>query len=351
MFGIDPMVLAIIGLAAIAAAAVAYGVLFTEIEAQQKTSNRYKKVKAAETDTVKVKAARDRMAEATKRRKSIQDSLSELEKKQEQNKKVDTPPLKVRLQQAGLSLTEAQFYIGSAGMAFATLVVGFVMTSSMSSTPAFDFLPFSGPQIGTVALAFVMGAGMPRFILGFLLKRRMKKFLGEFPNSLDIMVRSIKSGLPLNDAVRLIAMEGQEPVKSEFRRVVEAQQMGISIADACARMHATIPLQEVKFFAIVIGIQAQAGGNLSEALGNLSRVLRDRKKMLAKVQALSMEAKASAVIIGALPFIVAMLVSITSPDYIKPLFSDPRGHLILLASGVWMSIGVFVMRKMINFDI
>jgi len=351
MFGFDPMVLAIVGLAAIAAAAVAYGVLFSEIETQQKTTNRYKKVKAAETDTVKVKAARDRMAEATKRRKSIQDSLSELEKKQEQSKKAETPTLKVRLQQAGLSATESQFYIASAALAAGTLLVGFILTADMSGAPAFDFLPFSSAQLGVFALAFAMGLGLPRFILGFLFKRRMKRFLNEFPNSLDIMVRSIKSGLPLNDAVRLIAMEGQEPVKSEFRRVVEAQQMGMSIADACARISATIPLQEVKFFAIVIGIQAQAGGNLSEALGNLSRVLRDRKKMLGKVQALSMEAKASAAIIGALPFIVATLVSITSPDYIKPLFTDPRGHLILLASGVWMSIGVLVMRKMINFDI
>ncbi len=351
MFGFDPMVLAIVGLAAVAAAAVAYGVLFSEIENQQKTANRYKKVKAAETDTVKVKAARDRMAEATKRRKSIQDSLTELEKKQEQNKKVDAPTLKVRLLQSGLAVTESQFYMFSAALALGTLVVGLILTADMSNAPAFDILPVSNPQLGVIAMAFVMGVGMPRFVLGFLYKRRMKKFLGEFPNSLDIMVRSIKSGLPLNDAIRLIAMEGQEPVKSEFRRVVEAQQMGMSIADACARMNATIPLQEVKFFGIVIGIQAQAGGNLSEALGNLSRVLRERKKMLGKVQALSMEAKASAAIIGALPFIVALLVSITSPDYIKPLFSDPRGHLILLGSGVWMSIGVFVMRKMINFDI
>lgn len=351
MFGIDPIILAIIGLAAIAAAAVAYGVLFSEIETQQKTNNRYKKVKAAETDTIKVKAARDRMAEATKRRRSIQESLTELEKKQELNKKSKTPALKVRLQQAGLSITEAQFYMGNAILGFATLVVGFIMTSSMDNSTTVGPLPLSTTQLGVIGLAFAAGAGLPRFILGFLLKRRMKKFLSEFPNALDIMVRSIKSGLPLNDAMRLIAMEGQEPVKSEFRRIIEAQQLGISIPDACARMHATIPLQEVKFFAIVIGIQAQAGGNLSEALGNLSRVLRERKKMLGKVQALSMEAKASAAIIGSLPFVVATLVSLTSPDYIQPLFSDPRGHIILLVSGVWMSLGVIVMRKMINFDI
>jgi tight adherence protein B len=165
------------------------------------------------------------------------------------------------------------------------------------------------------------------------------------------MVRSIKSGLPLNDAIRLIASDGQEPVKTEFRRVVDSQQIGLSIPEACARMLQTMPLSEVNFFAIVIAIQSQAGGNLSEAIGNLSRVLRERKKMKAKVKALSMEAKASAWIIGALPFIVSTLVYLTSPDYISILFTDPRGHIILLFSAIWMGIGIFVMRNMINFEI
>lgn len=116
-------------------------------------------------------------------------------------------------------------------------------------------------------------------------------------------------------------------------------------------MYQTMQLSEISFFAIVIAIQGQAGGNLSEALANLSRVLRDRKKMRAKVSALSMEAKASAAIIGALPFIVAFLVYMTSPAYIMILFTDSRGHMILGASAVWMSIGLLVMRNMINFDI
>ena len=202
-----------------------------------------------------------------------------------------------------------------------------------------------------IGMSFVAAIGVPRWVLGFIISRRQTKFLVELPNALDVMVRSIRSGLPLNDAMRLIASDGQEPVKSEFRRVVEAQQVGLSIPEGCARMMLTMPLPEVNFFAIVIAIQSQAGGNLSEALSNLSKVLRDRRKMKAKVQALSMEAKASAVIIGALPFIVATLVYLTSPQYIMILFSDPRGHLILLFSGLWMSIGIFVMRNMINFDI
>jgi len=207
-----------------------------------------------------------------------------------------------------------------------------------------------GPLVA-IGIAFIAGAGLPRWFIGFLVKRRQNKFLEEFPNALDVMVRSIKSGLPLTDALRLIAAEGQEPVRTEFRKIVESQQVGLSVSDACARMFTSIPLQEVNFFAIVIAIQSQAGGNLSEALGNLSRVLRERRKMRAKVGALSMEAKASAAIIGALPFIVTLLVYLTSPEYIMVLFQDPRGHLILGISGVWMSIGILVMRNMINFDI
>lgn len=166
-----------------------------------------------------------------------------------------------------------------------------------------------------------------------------------------MITRSLRSGLPLNDAIRLVSADAREPVKTEFRQLVEAQQVGLSMADACARMAVGLPLQEVNFFAIVIAIQSQSGGNLSEALGNLARVLRERKKMKAKVQALSMEAKASACIIGALPFIVATLVYLTSPQYIMALFTDPRGHLILMFAGVWMALGMFVMRQMINFDI
>jgi tight adherence protein B len=336
MFGVDPIILAIIALAAISAGAVSYGVLFSRIENDRKAQGRVDKVKAAETDRVKIKASRDRLAEMTKRRKSVQDSLKELEKKQEEVNKKRAATLKAKITQAGLGFTETQFYLGS-------LVLGLV---------TFGFTFVAGlPILMALGMAFVIGAGLPRFFVNFTLKRRLKKFIEELPNALDVMVRSIKSGLPLNDALRLIAAESKEPVKTEFRRVVESQQMGFSVPDAIARMYLTVPLSEVSFFAIVIQIQAQAGGNLSEALGNLSRVIRDRKKMRAKVNALSMEAKASAAIIGALPFIVALLVYMTSPQYMMILFTDPRGHLIMGASAVWMSIGLFVMRNMINFDI
>ncbi|MGF9693704.1 type II secretion system F family protein [Rhizobium sp. 0TCS1.26] len=333
----DMTVVALAVLVAIAAASLAYGLLFSRIEVEKKTASRMNRVSSAETDRVKVKAARDRVQEMSKRRKSVQDSLKDLERKQqENNKKLGDRSIKAKLVRSGLPLTPARFHVFS-------VVFGIF---------AFLFCLMAGlPLLGAVGVAFVGAIGLPRWFLGFLIKRRQNKFLDEMPNALDVMVRSIRSGLPLSDAMRLIASDGQEPVKSEFRRVVDSQQVGISIPDACARMMMTMPLPEVNFFAIVIAVQSQAGGNLSEALSNLSKVLRERRKMKAKVSALSMEAKASAAIIGSLPFVVSLLVYLTSPQYIGVLFSDPRGHIILLFSGVWMSIGIFVMRNMINFDV
>lgn len=336
MFGLDPIIMAIAVLVAISAAGLAYGVLFTRIEVEKKAESRVRKVGSAETDRNTIKAARDRMQEMSKRRKSVQDSLKDLEKKQQEKNAKSKPTLKIMLQQAGLSISVSQFYTFSVVFGFIAAVMAFL----------------AGAMLPVVFGILVIGAaGFPRFVVKFLVKRRCKKFLNEFPNALDVMVRSIKSGLPLNDAVRLIANDGQEPVRTEFKRIIEAQQVGMNIPEACSRMINHVPLPEVNFFAIVIAIQAQAGGNLSEALGNLGKVLRERKKMKAKVQALSMEAKASACIIGALPPIVMLMVYLTSPQYMMILFTDPRGHIILGCGAFWMSIGIWVMRNMINFDI
>lgn len=148
----------------------------------------------------------------------------------------------------------------------------------------------------------------------------------------------------------IISKEAKEPIKGEFARIIEAQQMGLPMNEAITKLYDSMPLAEANFFGIVITIQQSAGGNLSEALGNLSNVLRDRKKMKAKIQAMSAEAKASGGIIGSLPFIVGGLVYLTTPEYIKVLFEHPTGNLVLLCAGIWMSIGIMVMRSMINFD-
>ena len=337
MFGIDTTVLAFVVLAGFSAGAVAYALLFGRISSEKQVGKRLETIKAAETDRAVVKASRDRLAEAAKRRKSVQDSLKDLDEKQKaRDANVKKPPLKVQIRQAGMSVTIERFYIYS-------IVCGLVLTLLAYIVGA--------PLIVLPGVLLAGALGLPRWFVSFRRARRVKAFLEEFPNALEVIVRAVKSGLPLNDGIRLIANEAREPVKTEFRRIVDSQQMGMSIPDAALRMPETMPCPEAGFFGIVIQIQSQAGGNLSEALGNLARVLRDRKKMKAKLQALSMEAKASAAIIGALPFIVALLVYLTSPTYIMPLFTTNIGHLILGVAGVWMSIGIFVMRKMMNFEV
>ena len=207
-----------------------------------------------------------------------------------------------------------------------------------------------GGPLGAVGLAFAAGFGLPRWTLGFLKKRREKAFLRALPDAVDVIVRGIKAGLPLFELLKVVAADSPEPLRSEFSAIIETQAIGMPLGDACGRLFERMPVPEANFFGIVIAIQQKSGGNLSEALGNLSKVLRDRKKMAEKIQAMSMEAKASAGIIGALPPIVMILVYLTTPDYISLLWTHPTGQLMLVGCVVWMSMGILVMKKMINFD-
>jgi tight adherence protein B len=211
-------------------------------------------------------------------------------------------------------------------------------------------LVVGGPILPAAAIGMFAGLGLPRWIISFLKKRRHNKFLEHFPDAVDIIVRGIKAGLPLMDSMRVIVSDAPEPIKSEFRAILETQTIGLPLGEACGKLYERIPLPEANFFGIVVLIQQKSGGNLSEALGNLSRVLRDRKKMKAKIKAMSMEAKASAGIIGSLPILVMGIVYVTSPDYIELLWTTPVGRLLLAGSAVWMLMGIMVMKKMINFD-
>jgi tight adherence protein B len=241
----------------------------------------------------------------------------------------------VRLAQAGLSWSPRQFYVISATLALCTIGGALLVGGGLPAA---------------VVLGLVAGFGLPRWILGFLKKRREKRFLTIFPDAVDVIVRGVKAGLPLGDCLKIIANEAQEPVKSEFRSIVETQTIGMPVGEACLKLYESVPLPEANFFGIVVSIQQKSGGNLSEVLGNLSRVLRERKRMQAKIKAMSMEAKASAAIIGALPPVVMLLVYITSPNYIELLWTTPVGRIMLVACVMWMMMGVFVMKKMINFD-
>lgn len=201
-----------------------------------------------------------------------------------------------------------------------------------------------------IGMGFAGGFGLPRWVLGFLKKRREKKFLAALPDAVDVIVRGIKAGLPLFELIKVVAADSSEPLKSEFLAIIETQAIGIPLGDACLRLYERMPVPEANFFGIVVSIQQKSGGNLSEALGNLSKVLRDRKKMAEKIQAMSMEAKASAGIIGSLPPIVMLLVYLTTPGYISLLWTHPIGQLLLVGCVTWMSVGIMVMKKMINFD-
>jgi tight adherence protein B len=266
------------------------------------------------------------------RREQVEGSLKDLEARRQKEKKL---PLSGRLMQAGLTWSPQKFMVISGVLA--TVCFAMVML-------------FGGGPIAAMGLAFAAGFGAPRWALNFLKKRREKKFLRALPDAVDVIVRGIKAGLPLFDSLKVVAADAPEPLKGEFMAIIETQAIGMPLGEACTRLFERMPVPEANFFGIVISIQQKSGGNLSEALGNLSKVLRDRKKMAEKIQAMSMEAKASAAIIGSLPPVVMLLVYITTPDYVSILWTHPTGRLMLAACLAWMLCGVFVMKKMINFD-
>jgi tight adherence protein B len=201
-----------------------------------------------------------------------------------------------------------------------------------------------------LAFGFAGGFGAPRWFLGYMKKKREKKFLDALPDAIDVIVRGIKAGLPLFDSIKLVAADAPEPVRSEFAAIVETQAIGMPLGEACSRLYERMPVPEANFFGIVITIQQKAGGNLSEALGNLSKVLRERKRMKGKINALSMEAKASAAIIGAMPPLVVFGLYAMNPNYISVMWTTDTGRLMLAGCVIWMTMGIFVMKRMINFD-
>lgn len=313
------------GLVAVAAGAVAYVFLLPYLSGERRAEQRRKalgqgRAMAAERNV------------AASRREQVAKSLKELDAKKDSTKVT----LELRLARAGLDWTRQKYYVVSALIAVCLAIGVLVMSGA--------------PFVALLAL-FVGALGVPSWMLKRLQKRRIAQFLEELPNAIDVVVRGLRSGIPLGDCLRMISREAKEPLRSEFRVALEAQALGLPMSDAILRMYERVPVTEVNFFAVVIGIQAKAGGNLSEALGNLSRVLRERKKMAGKIQAMSMEAKVSAVIIAALPFVVALTTYVTSPDYISLLWTTAIGKIALAASALWMGIGIAIMKKMISFDI
>lgn len=316
-------------LAALSAGGVAYALLYPLLSGEARAEKRRKEF----ASPVAMRATGDRDAQNLARRGQVAQSLKEIENRE---KARSTVTLEARIAQAGLTWSRKQYFLFAAA---AALICG--LTLLITST---------NPIFGLVGL-IVGGLGLPRFYLNQRRKQRLKRFTNEFPNAIDIIVRGIKSGLPLNDCLRIIANEAQEPVKTEFRLIVEAQTLGLALSDAATKLFERMPCAEANFFGIVLAIQQKTGGNLAETLGNLSRVIRERRKMRDKIAAVSMEAKASAAIIASLPPVVGLLVYFTSPGYMDALWTTSTGKAAMVASAVWMGVGVLVMRKMINFDI
>ncbi len=291
-------------------------------------------VKRAQTfGTNKTVAAAARKAAANTpeaRRKQIMDQLKEADRKERKARMT----MAAKLRQAGLGMKVQTFIIISVVVGLVAFLVAFILGVN--------------PLIG-LGIAFVMGFGLPRWVVGFIGKRRMKKFSGEFANAVDVIVRGIKSGLPVHECFKIIGKESPAPLGPEFRRLTDELGVGLTLEQALDKMFERMPTPELRFFAIVIGIQQKTGGNLAEALSNLSGVLRARRMMGEKIKALSSEAMASAGIIGSLPPVVMTLVFITTPSYMMLMFTDMRGQFLLLLSGFWMGVGIFVMKKMISF--
>lgn len=320
--------LAVALLAMLAVGGVAYALLYPMLSGENRAEKRRK-------DFASPMAVRgiDREAQARVKRGQVAQSLKEIEQRESARTKIS---LETRIAQAGLDWTRKKYYVISVVTAVVLALVLFML---------------SGNAILAATGLFIGGFGMPPWFLKRCKTKRLKRFGLEFPNALDVIVRGIKSGLPVNDCLRIIASEANEPVRSEFRQIIEGQALGLPLSDAVVKLNERMPCAEANFFGIVIAIQQKTGGNLAETLANLSRVLRERRKMRDKIQAVSMEAKASAGIIGSLPPVVGILVWLTTPKYIELLWLTQVGKLALIASAIWMLIGVLVMRKMINFDI
>lgn len=267
------------------------------------------------------------------RRSHVANTLKELDVRQKNKNKLT---IEKRISYAGLKWSKAKFFLISGAMAVACALVLFIASSK--------------PILAIVGL-FIGGIGAPRWLLGYLCRRRVNRFIEDLPGAMDIIVRGVRVGLPVSDCLRTIASEMSGPVQVEFRGMMEALTLGVPLKEAVFRLPERIPVPEANFVAIVISLQQASGGNLSSALANLSTILRDRKRLRGKVMAMTMEAKASAAIIGSLPIVVVSLVHISTPTYLAPLWSTQAGSYVLVGAAALMTFGILVMKRMINFKI
>lgn len=244
--------------------------------------------------------------------------------------------LRQRLQQTGRTWTLAQYGLVSLGL---IVTIG-------------GLLALKGlPLLLALFVGLFAGIGVPHFVIGKLIKRRVGQFTARFPDAIDLMVRGLRSGLPISETLGIVADEIPGPIGEEFRTVADKMKIGRTMEAALQETADRLGTPEFQFFVITLAIQRETGGNLAETLANLSEVLRKRAQMKLKIKAMSSESKASAWIVGSLPFIVFILIWFINGTYMQAFFTDER--LMIAGAGglVWMGIGVFIMAKMVDFEI
>jgi tight adherence protein B len=291
-----------------------------------------KRRKAFQGDILANRRETDAAKTRDSRRKNVQQALKSQTDALNAKKRV---PLAAQLFQAGMTIKPAAFIRNC-------VILGVVLFAVLVVVQV--------PMLFAAVFGIAGGYLAPRMYVSRKRNKYQDKFLDELPNAVEAIVRGVKTGLPLNDSIRVVAKDAKEPVKSEFARIIDQQAFGMTMTEAVGVLLERVPLPEVNFFVVVITVQQQAGGNLSEALGNLARVLRNRKKMKQKIKAMSSEAKASAGIIGALPFVVAILMTIVSPMYLSPFWTTQLGHIWAGVGFLMLALGVFVMMRMVKFE-
>lgn len=228
----------------------------------------------------------------------------------------------------------------------------FFYTIGILATLTAAALFFNGaPLLLCLFTGLLVGAGIPHFLVGFLISRRVARFTATFPDAIELLVRGLRSGLPVTETIGVVAKEIDGPVGEEFQKVVDRIKIGRTMEDALQESTKRLETAEFQFFCITLAIQRETGGNLAETLANLADVLRKRSQMKLKIKAMSSESKASAYIVGSLPFIVFGLVYSVNPGYLAGFFSEERLMIAGMVGMLWMSIGVFIMAKMVNFEI
>ncbi|NNG05172.1 MAG: type II secretion system F family protein [Inquilinus sp.] len=245
--------------------------------------------------------------------------------------------LRQRLMQAGLETTLNQYFIVCLGVGVFITLLNYKV-SGLSLVPSMLF------GVGG-------GLGLPSVILKWLIGRRREKFLGKLPEAMDLMVRGLRSGLPVSETIKTVGAEIEKPIGTEFSRVVDDLQLGRTMEESLWRCADRIGVTEFRFFVVCISVQRETGGNLGETLANLSEILRKRRAAKLKIKALSSEARFSAYLIGSLPFVMGGILYTLNPGYISKLFIDPTGITMLSVGGTWLTIGFATMAKMVRFEI